>query len=400
MRLLAGLLAAVVAALLLGGAAAHADSPNTAKLRLGKHAARALGAQNVKLRAVAPARRRGRAVTLPIRSGEVSSIARVRLKGALKLTARKGRRRRSVRLQSLAATIQAGRALLTARLRGTQYTLGRLRGVDEVAPFNPITGEVDTSGKLRLDGYLRRELQRRLRVRRLPRGLGRVRVRGTLPLAPPSEAEPELLERPETAVDVSEAQLHWRIRESFVCYVHSAGGPGVSAADGAVLEEPVAYPPPHLSTPCSDPPPSVPLPYTVIYGPAAFAEGWFDPVTGAASLRLRGSVRFEMTAHHLDVGAYDPIVEVTADGGGRLIHDYVEYWRDPERSRLAVTGDFARRDLEPTVEAGPEGVTYTYERIPLTNAHGPEASPLARYYPPGAGFGWMTVSFTVPEGGE
>src|SRR5690606_38231264 len=138
---------------------------------------------------------------LPVRDGEVGSIARVRLAGGLRLVARDGKRRRNVRLRAIAVTIRSGQALLTAKLAGTQHTLGRLRGAEEV-PFNPTTGAVDASGQLRLGSALRRELRRRLRLRRVPKVLGRFRVRGTVELAPPSVAEPELRERPETALDV------------------------------------------------------------------------------------------------------------------------------------------------------------------------------------------------------
>jgi len=397
MRRALALIALAALACLAASASAHAAEPGVGKLRVGTHVVRSLGAQNAKLRRLAPATRRGRVVTLPVRGGEVGSYARVRLGGGLRFVARKGKRRRNARLRGITATIQAGKALLTAKLAGTQYTFGRLRGVEEV-PFNPITGEVYATGQLRLDGALRRELRRRLGLRRVPKAFGRLRLVGTLDLAPPTETEPELLERPETAVDVTGAQLEWRLRESFVCYLHAGTGPGVSAWGGAELEPPVPYPPAHLSAPCTGTPPGDPR-YTGIYEPESFAEGWFDPVTGAASVRMSGSVRFQKTVFNLDVGAHDPIVEI-APGGTRLIHDYIEYWKDPDVHRLAVTGKLGGGDVVPTAESGPEGVTYTYERVPLVNPSGTEASPLARYYKPGDPYGWFTLSFTVPEVAE
>ncbi len=385
--------AALALALLVPAATANAET-GTAKLRLGKPAARAFKAQSAAVRGLKPAVRRGRAVSLPVRDGQVGSIARVRLAGGVRIAVRKGKRRRNARLRAVAMTIRAGRALLTAKLAGTQYTLGRLRGVEEI-PFNPITGEIDASGQLRLGAALRRELRSRLRLRRVPKTLGRLRVRGTVEIAPPSVAEPELAGRPESALDVTGAVIDWRIRESFVCYLHAQGGPGLSASDGAVLEPPVAYPPPNMAVPCTGDP--GPLSYTASYPQESFLTGWFDPVTGASAVHLDGSVRFAKDIFNLDIGAHDPIVEV-APGGGRLIHTYVDNAQSPESERLAVTATLELDEVDPIPDEGPGSTTYTYERVPLTTPGGPTAGPLAAYYPPHDEFGWVTVSFTVPEG--
>lgn len=379
-------------------AVAAAGEHGASRLVIGKRAFRILRRQGIRLRAARPARRRGRRVTLPVGGGEVGGIATLRHDGAVRLRRkRSGRRARRARVDRIGATISPGSSHLTARIGGRQYTLARLRRVGR-APFDPTSGEVEVArARVRLGRAARRALRRKLRVRRIPARLGWLTTDATVEVPPPPDAEPDPGGRPAGAVEVEDASIRWRVRESFICYIHAQGGPGASARDGAVAEPPVAYPPPHLTVPCSGAP-SEPLSYTFAFPVETFAEGWFDPGSGQLALRSGGTVNLAKDVFGIDLDVSNPEVELAGEDS-RFISTYTDNAAEPPEPRRAVTADLDP-GATPSVATEPDGDRrHTYERIAGTVPDGPTASPLAGYYLPGDPFGWVSVSFTVPAGG-
>lgn len=379
-------LAALVVAAAPAHAAAPAKKPGATRLILAKPAQKALLKRGIELRGGGAASRRGRRLVLPVRSGSVrSSVALVRHAGAIVLRAG----RRTAKLRQPRLNVVAGAGNLTARLGRYRYTVSRLRGVDEV-PFNPIEGLVRFSGaRVKLTAEMRRMLGRRLGGVRLPRVLGRLGVNARVAIAPPDTAEPDSLPRPDTAVDVESVQIRWRIRESFVCYLHVQGGPGLSLA-GGVIGQPEPYPPSHLSSECSGNP-SGQLIYTVEY-PSEAASGWYDPETGTAALYGEGSVRFDKDVFGLHVETRAPEIEL-AGPDSRLIHTYLE----AGEQRRGVTADLDLDAVDSVVTTDPDGnEVHTLLRVPGSVPDGPTKGRLAGFYPPGDPFGWVTVSFAVP----
>lgn len=383
--------AAAVAAPVHAAAAATKGAGKT-RVVLGKQAHGALAKRGVTLRAGGAAKRSGRRLSLPVRSGSVrASVAVVRHAGAIVL--RSGRR--TVRLRQLRLTVVAGGGNLTARLGRYRYTVSRLRGVDEV-PFNPIEGLVRFSGaQVRLTAEMRRLLSRRLGGARLPRVLGRLEVRARVAIAPPDTADAEPLPRPAEAVDVESVRIfRWRMRESLICYLHSEGGPGVGHSEDVVGYR-EAYPPEHMNpeSKCAGKPQEE-LVYTVDY-PAATGSGWYDPASGTAALRAEGVVRFDKDVFGLHVETTAPQLEL-AGPASRLLHIYTERGLQ----RRAVTADLP--ELRPCA-AGWEVAqqadgdwVHTLTRVPGRVPTGPTKGNFAGYYPPGKPFGWVTVEFLVP----
>lgn len=385
--LLALALGAAASAPVPAQAAPPAQDAGKARLVLGKPAQKQLAKRGVKLRGAGAALRGGRRLVLPVRSGSVgSSVARVRHAGAIVL--RSGRRK--ARLRQLRLTVVAGAANLTARLGRYRYTVSRLRGVDEV-PFNPIAGLVRFSGaQVRLTAEMRRLLRKRLGGKRLPRVLGRLRIRARVAIAPPDTAEPDPLPRPGTAVDAESVRIEWRVRESFICYMHSGGGPGVSV-DGGVGEVRESYPPAHMhpGAECAGQP-SGPLPYTFEY-PSETASGWYDSDSGTAVLRAEGTVRFDLDARGLHVEMRAPEVEL-AGADSRLIHTYIE----GGEQRRGVTADLDLDAAEWQVEREAGEEIHTLLRVPGYVPDGPTRGRFAGFYHRGEPFGWVTVEFIVP----
>jgi len=342
-----------------------------------------LDARGVTVRTTGKASRSGRELTLPLTAGDAKAL---RTGGALQLRASQRR-----------VTLGAPRLELGSNPRVTALLGGRRTTVLTlaVAPTSNAAGVSLPRTSAALSAAAKRTIERRLKVKRLPRSFAtvaavasfsdgtptptqptgspdgpcRVTTAGGTPPAP-GTAEPPVKARPATARAVTGATITWHVRDSFIRYM--AAGEGTSASGGATAAAPEGDPP---------------LVYAFQF---PFAEGWCDPVSGAARIAFSGTVAFRYAEHEIDLVVNDPEVEL--DGpASRVIF------------RMTGSGDTDGQNKRGVVEtldvskstAAANGNRFSYERIPGAVPPGAASSVFAGYYLPGDPFGWVSISFTT-----
>jgi hypothetical protein len=210
---------------------------------------------------------------------------------------------------------------------------------------------------------------------------------GGTPTSGPLGAEPPLLARPATAVDVSAVQISWHPRDSWVRYASSGSGAG----DG-ILFSGGASGVDSTASPCPDRPSSSDalLPYTVAF---TAKPSWYDPVSGAAGVYGQGSVGFRWASHGIDLTATDPEIEINGTAS-RAIFRFkgsggTTY---PDQRAVLLSLDTSG---QPTLSGGGKTFTYSLMRGTLT-ADG--VNVFAGFYTPPDNdeFGCVAVSFTTP----
>lgn len=366
-------------------------------------AAKALAAADVKVGAIAPAKRRGKRVTLPVQSVSVAKAATVALRGGIRFKAGK----RSLALKSVRLGLTAKRATVSAKA-------GKLRLVFFTASLSRGTAKLDRSAvtaklagaKLALTPKAARLLSAKLDVGGIQPGpLGQLGVDakaqkrdgggskpgpgpgGGVPQSGPIKSEPPVMQRPATAVDVGNVAIAWYPRDSWVRYLASGVGPGdgIFASDGATKRPPMTTP----DHPCFD----------VAYsGSGSFdygfdftpKSGWFDPPTQTAAIYGQGSVKFKWQTHTIDLVASDPEIELNPTDPRTIFRFNGSGGTAYPNQRAALT----KLDLagQPTVAGNTR--TYTAVRGRLTEDG--QAVFAGFYPPPGDQFGCVTVSFTTP----
>jgi len=221
-------------------------------------------------------------------------------------------------------------------------------------------------------------LKSRLRRAALPAG-------PAAPYSGPLSAEPPLLARPITAVDVSAVQVTWYPRDSWVRYVSSEesilfsnGATGIDSEQSACPYNP--------ASPVKQAPPG--LPFTAEF---SAKPSWYDPVSGTAGIYGQGDVRFRYASRGIDLTASDPEVEINGSAS-RAIFRFNGSKNTPIENRRAALVDL---DLggQPTITNGGKTFAYTLMRGALT-ADG--VNVFAGFYQAGTNFGCMSVSFTTP----
>jgi hypothetical protein len=371
----------------LAGPAHAAETSGALTLTVTAKAERALDARGVTLRTTGRATRSGRKLTLPLAAGDTKAL---RTSGSVRLRAK----RRSVTLGSPRLELGSN-PRVTALVAGRRATLFTLA----VAPLADAAGVSlqRTSGTLAAGAA--RTIARRLRVKQLPRtsfatvaavasfatgaapttpqpqptgppdGPCRTSTAGGTP-PEPGTGEPPVKARPATARTVTSATITWHVRDSFIRYI--AAGEGTSASGGATAAAPEGDPP---------------LVYAFQF---PFAEGWCDPVSGAARISFTGTVAFRYAEHEIDLVVNDPEVEL--DGpASRVIF------------RMTGSGDTDGGNQRAVVETlhvsrsspSASGNAFAYERIPGAIPPGAASSIFAGYYLPGDPFGWVSISFTT-----
>lgn len=377
-------------------------------------AAKALAWAGARIVAIAPAKKRGKRVTVPVERIAVGGSATVVLRGGIRFRAGT----RTAALRSLRLRLTTRRATLSAKVgkrRLAVVTASLPKGkasLDRAAVTAKLSG-----ARLALTPKAARLLRARLGVAGISAGaLGRLAVAagpkrngaggGTVPGAggpkasepPPGapksgpiENGPPTLARPATAVDVSDIAIAWYPRDSWIRYLTTGVGPttpqnGFFASDGATKGPATTS----ASHPCSDVPyggtPSDSFDFTYHYAPEF---GWYDPPTGAAALYGRGSVRFRWQSHGIDLVASDPEIELVPSnprtifrfsGSGGTAY--------PDQRAVLTELDLAG---QPVVS----GNTRTYTAVRGRLSEDGQAVFAGFYPPPDDGFGCVTVSFTT-----
>ena len=377
------LLALLVASLVLPSGAWAAEGSTS--IDLGGSAADRLRAQSVKLVAKRPARLSRGVLRLPVRQGLVGSVAHLNHGGALHL--RKGRR--VVRLTRLQSRLSA-RSYINATAGGRRLRVFAIAG--RGASLNPATGTASLrDARLTLTRAAARTIRRGLKLRRLRAGrFGRATVdaivQGTStapggggpgPGGPPGSGpigdEPPVLARPATAVDVTSATVVWHVRDSWIRYVSSEQD--VQAVGGAVAGPVV----PQDQHPCPDSPSGAAPPPLVYSYTLPFASGWHDAAGARTALYTTGGARFLYPGHGIDLTARNLEIELTR-AGSQVI------------ARFGGSGTTSPGDKRAVLVnlASATGSTYKGS-IPS----GGSQSVFGGFYAPGAGFGCVTVSFSL-----
>lgn len=375
--------AALLAAALAGpadaraaSAAASGDVEGQATLTVGKRvaAARALRAAGVRISRIAPARARGGSLTFAPERVQVrsSSAGAVELAGGLRFRAG----RRSVAVTGLRVGLGRRKGTVTGRLAGRRVTL--LTFATGSARLALLAGPADvalssTYATLTRSGA--RALARRLGRRGVKAGrLGTLALDAAADAGPPPAAkagEPPVLARPSGAVTARDVAITWSVRESFINYLNGFGG-SVSASGGAKKGKARG---------------EARLVYDYRFRPYA-GRSWHDRASDTTALYGRGTVRFRLAAHGIDLSVSDPEVELNG-ADSRVIFTVRE--RGGEARREVVM------KLALVPKARGRGGSVTYEMLPGSIPEGEATSLFAGFYQPGAEFGSMTVTFR-PEG--
>jgi hypothetical protein len=410
------LLAALVA--LVGvcapGFALAAPGAGTVALTLGGEgkAGKALAANGVEASAIAPAKKRGKRLALPVRSIVVGKSASVKLSGGVRLEAG----RRSIGLRSVRVKLTARRAVVSARIgkRRVGVFAAELHGgaakLDRAKAIARLTGV-----KLGLTRRGARLLRGQLALSSLPHGLlGKLGINakgtggetkggggggqgqggsgpGGVPQSGPIANESPLKPRPASAVDVTDIAIAWYPRDSWVRYLASGVGPqdGTFATGGAWKGAPMTSP----AHPCSDAAyggaPSDSFDYELHFAPKS---GWYDPPTGTAAIYGSGNASFKWASHGIDLTASDPEIEIDP-ANPRAIFRFNGSGGTAYPNQRAV---LTKLDLtgQPTISNGGRTRTYSAVRGRLTEDG--QAVFAGFYPPPNDGFGCVTVAFTTP----
>jgi len=214
---------------------------------------------------------------------------------------------------------------------------------------------------------------------------------GPSPSAPPAsvpiEGEPPVLLRPSTAVKVSDVQLSWMPRDSWVRYVSSPIGAndGVVPGAGATGVQSIVSPCPDRPSPSS-----VPLTYAINF-PAK--ESWYDPLTGEAGIYGTGNVAFRWAAHSINLTAAEPELEINGSASRAIFRFSGSGGTPYPNQRVALeTLETAGR---PTISPDGKTLTYSLMRGRLT----PDGEKVfAGFYtaPSDNEFGCLSATFTLP----
>ncbi len=386
-------------------AASAAAAPGTGAVTLsfggqGK-AAKALRAGGVTVAAIAPARRGGKRVKLPVARITVGSFASAVLRGGVRFKSGK----RVVALRSLRLKLGAKRATVTAKVGKRRVTVFTARPTNGKPKLDRSDVAARLAGaKLGLTPKGARALRRGLAVGALPAGaLGTLGVNarrkgsagggngpGSGPKSGPISGEPPVLSRPPTAVDASSVAITWYPRDSWVRYVTSGISDempqnGFFATGGATKGAPMTT----ASHPCSDVayPGSGQFDYRYDFVPRS--GSWYDPVSGKAALYGQGAVRFRWQEHGIDFTAANPEIEINgassraifrfSGSGGTAIAE-----QRAELVALSMAG-------QPTSSGG-GAFGYAAMRGTLTKDG---AAVFAGFYPEGGGFGCVSASFST-----
>lgn len=378
---------------------------NRTDLRLLTGAEKRLGADQVRLVSTGLARGRGVSVWLPVVGGKVAAAQAVLNQGGgIRIRAkRSGAKARSLHLARLQLRIGKKRSVLTARShrREANRPWFILRHGPRALALNPARKRAVLRGARLVPTALARATFRRelgIEARALP--IARLTVTADLtafdfpeippPPLVPLPPEPERLARPESAVDILEAQVTWCARASWVRYI----GNGILSG-GATAETPfvVNNNAADFARVCDhqkkNVKPSSGANSYRYYFP--FKEGWYDPVSGKAALYFTGTVGFRYPLRGIDLDFSD--LEVEIDGAASrsifLVSGRGDSLIAPTRVVFAENGNPV-----PTLKPAAGGRLASNE-MP---SYLPEATSLGVFAgnymaPDNNDFGWISVDF-------
>jgi hypothetical protein len=293
----------------------------------------------------------------PVKAVKYDSVARVDLKGGLRLE----RGRRWLTIRGLAVYSAAGKpAMLRGTIGGKTVNLFKVQGGKRT--FDPGTGELSRVGTARLTAAGAKLLNGRLGIgkrKKLRAGISwgyfnlysLYKVTESedptieVPNVPPDKTEPQ-----EAQNVTSAATIKWYVRESFINYV--ASGEGTRVEDGATADAPSG---------------SNNLTYSFNF---PFDTGWTVPEALDSSentvIKGTGLVGFRYCHNTINFAVSNPEVEIDGDENSRLI--FVTNGTDgtpfPDQRVVMVKLIPSRAESHTVVDNGNGFSTVTYEKIP------------------------------------
>jgi hypothetical protein len=405
--------ATIMMALLVPAGASAATAPatgdGTTALTLKGAAATKLAQRGVTVSAVAPAKAKGKTITLPVRTATVGTAATLGHSGGLRLRAHG----RSLTLSAPSLRLGASGSRLTAKVGKATTTVLTVDAAQR--KLNATAGSVALTGAtVRLTAAGARAIAKALKVTRLAPGvLGTLTVDakrastssgggagtgttpttggggtttpgaggggtttpgggggGTTPTPPVDLGGPAPLARPATAVDVSAASITWHVRDSFIQYINTGEGTAVS---GGATADPASV----------QPGSATPLVYQFHF---PFKAGWYDPASKTTRLTYTGTVTFSYQQHGIKLTARDPEIEINGTGSRAVFV-------------TANTGESEKRGilvkLDPTGTFADAGTAHTWTQVPGTIPADAGESVFAGFYAANDPFGWITVAATA-----
>lgn len=328
-------------------------------LTLNGPVAKSLRGKGVRIFEQLPARGVGSKVELPVAGGTIAAKATIDHQGELRF--KKGKRR--LYFTSLAATVGSGKQKLTANYGKKKVTLFTIVNGRSTASINRGTSTAKLSGAaLKLTPAARKLIRRKLRVSARKGTFGKIAVNAAI------FAEPPVLARPATAVNLIASSVTVHVKESFANYISSGtgSGDGVSAANGAI--------------------PGPPASNGVVYGYTfpMRANGWYDPYSRTADVFGQGTVRFIWASRGINIQASNPEIEINGSASRGIFT-----FGDGKRAVM-----FNLAPVGPTASA--DGKTLTYNAMPGSVAAGTDSSIFGGFYTPGDEFGYTSATLTIP----
>lgn len=420
---LATLVAAIFLWLFLSASPAAADASGSTTIETSKTAQKKLRQLGLKVTGNGNASTSGRRWLLNVNDGSIqpsSSLAfayhapgNFKLKGKVKFR-KKGKIRRvnrQMRLSNFVVVVAGGSSRVTARVGSLQMTIFNVGNIPD-PPFNPISGEILLpNSKLTTTSDFKRVYRQKF-GKNPPKTWGKLILDATLNLPEPTRVEPPEVERPAGALDIVSAEMTWRPRESWTCYLNPdrlVGGVTVPTTDGTsasglVQTTPELYS--QLQPPAETNQSGCPLKtlnFTFDFPAGMFESGWHDPETGRNWIKLSddGLVIFKkpFAPFFIDLRLHDGEIDIQPDGGSLVFATTgPDHKPDPWVGERTVYANL-RPDLgaaaETTTDPVNGDVTYEFAQIPGLNPSGPTAWEGNGFYPPGSYGGWISMSFTV-----
>lgn len=365
-----------------GGSGFEHPRKQTVELELSKKTAKKLRKAKVRIKGAG----KDRTVVLGVRRGTVGTLAQLQFGGTLELRAKRGGKVRRAKVRKLGANLTTSGSQIFGRLAGKQLTFLQLAKVRDLR-FDPVTGDVNAWAKrAKLDAQIRDQLQRRLRAK-LPRALGEVRIRAQVDPVPIGSDQPPVLDVPLDAIDLIDAELTWRARESFVDYLHASGDQGGTAVKDGATNGPEEVIPPSADG-------------RVYEFGFVFDRGWSMPGgTGDAAAYFTGTVNFFKLPDpfNIDLDAGNVEVELLDDGARLIALMNGREGNADQQNRRAVAVDLDLASVAPAVEATGGQTTRTWTDIPGFVPEGTDTWPIAGFYNAGDEWGTVTISITTEE---
>lgn len=379
-----GLALVVAGAAVAPASAATAKATGTSRLTLAGPAATTLKQRGVKVSVVRPGKADSRSFLLPVSGGKVDAkgkTATVEHRGALRL--KRGKRTLTLNVPTLQVGKQSKLRVRVGKRSSSLFSVripsgaGKLNGTAQTVVLQNVDVRLTAAGARTISAKLGLRGRKAVRAGGFANLLVDAALRPVGSTPPPSTgpAPAPPIQQPSTVVPVTAAQIVWRQRPSWLQYIQSGAGSnpqgGTTALEGAT-------PGPIESLPTTNGD-LISLPYTYSF---PFASGWYDPVSGTASVSFTGGLRHLFPAHTIDLTVRNP--RVVLNGAQSQIEATVS--GQAGGTVPAATGTYVALNAAASPRTV-EGNVVTVTNIPGAVPTGAGAGVFQGFYPDGDPYG-------------